>query len=78
MTKKEFVSTVPALPVVIGGVSVGSKTKQFSSEKKSVGWNFCGKVDYTLPNGEVVRVQISGNATICGSGEWAEEEKAAA
>lgn len=78
MTKSEFVSTAKPLQVLINGVPVASKPLQFKSEKRSVGYNFTGKVPVVLPDGTTATLQISGNATVCGSGEWQDEVKAAA
>lgn len=71
MTKNDFVALAKPLPVTINGVPLGAGSpRQFKSEKGSVGFNFNGKVPYTLPDGTVVKLQVSGNATVCGSGEW--------
>jgi len=79
MTKNEFVSNAKPLQVNIGNSTLLAKPRQFKSEKGSVGYNVSGKVPVTLPDGSVAMLQVSGNLTVCGSGDWQQgEEKVAA
>jgi hypothetical protein len=79
MTKNDFVANAKPLTVNIGGSALLAKPRQFKSEKGSVGFNVSGKVPVTLPDGSTAMLQVSGNLTVCGSGDWEQgEEKAAA
>lgn len=68
MGKQEFERTAGAITLNLGGSTVVGKPKLFATG--SCGWNFNGKAEVTLPNGDVVRVQVSGNAIAIGSKDW--------
>ncbi len=78
MTKTQFVTTAPAPVAQIGGYPVNGTPKAFSTG--SVGFNFNGKVPYLTAdgkpvldaNGKPIMLQVSGNAVVIKSGEWAE------
>lgn len=65
MTKTEFVETVPAIEVLIGGKPVEVDVREFSTG--SVGFRFDGKVPYTLPDGTKGELSCSGNLVLIGS-----------
>lgn len=68
MTKREFERKAGILCVSIGGTEVAGSAKIYSTG--SVGWNLNGKVTITLPSGEEVRCQVTGNVIAVGSKEW--------
>lgn len=68
MNKSEFAKSAKNLTIVIDGVPVVGSVKQFSTG--SVGWNANGKVAIKLPNGDVVKCQLSCNLIVAGSKEW--------
>jgi hypothetical protein len=77
MTKKEFVSTVPPVTVLIDGKPVEVDVREFSTG--SVGFRFDGKVPYTLPDGTKGELSCSGNIVLIGSKKMPSgEDKAAA
>lgn len=78
MTKNEFVNTAKPIVVNINGTPLQAMPRQFKSEAKSVGYNFNGKVPITLPDGTIGKLQVSGNLTVCGSGEWEQGDAVAA
>jgi hypothetical protein len=75
MTKKEFVSIAPSLPVVINGTTLEALPRINSTG--SVGYNVNGKVLVKLPNGQLVKLQVSGNLTVVGSKDGEEGQQAA-
>lgn len=72
MTKNEFVATAGSLPIQVGSIPLAGLPRKFNSEKGNVGWNFTGKSQLKLPNGEIVAVMVNGNVTVIKSGEWPE------
>lgn len=71
MTKNAFVAGAAPLTVNIAGTPLVANPKAFSTG--SVGYNVNGKVPVQLPDGTVVRLQVSGNLTVIGSKDWASE-----
>lgn len=54
----------PAPVVTVGNATMLTKRKKFSTG--SIGWNITGSTVMVI-DGQPVKVQISGNATICGT-----------
>jgi hypothetical protein len=70
MTKTEFTRTSKPLGVSVGGQILQATPRAFSTG--SVGWFLSGKVNVQLPNGEIAKLQVSGNLVVVGSKEWKE------
>ncbi len=68
MNKSAFIQNAQTLPVTIAGQPLVATPKQFSTG--SVGFFVNGKVPVTLPGGERIVLQVSGNFTAIGSKEW--------
>jgi hypothetical protein len=69
-TKSSFLESAKQLAVTVHGTTLYAEPKQFSTG--SVGYNVTGKVPVTLPDGTVVKLQVSGNLTVIGSKDWQE------
>jgi len=69
MKKSEFLASAQPLAVKVGDSSLSAEPKQFSTG--SVGYYLNGRISVTLPNGAVVKLQVSGSFTAVGSKEWA-------
>ena len=68
MNKGEFLQVAKNIPVLIDGIPVAGTVRAFKTG--SVGWNANGKVTIKLPNGDIVKCQLSMNLALVGSKEW--------
>lgn len=66
--KANFLEMGTPLSVDISGQPIHANVKEFSTG--SVGWNITGKVNVRLPNGVLVRCQVTGNVVVIGSKDW--------
>lgn len=66
--KADFLQMNAVLPVDVSGQPIQATVKEFSTG--SVGWNITGKVTVRLPNGVLVRCQVTGNVVVIGSKDW--------
>jgi hypothetical protein len=69
MHKSAFKSSAQPVAVTIAGQTVTAEPKAFSTG--SVGFFLNGKITVNV-NGQLVRLQVSGNLTAIGSKEWPE------
>jgi hypothetical protein len=70
MTKSAFITTAKPLAVVIDGNTITAGPKKFSTG--SVGFFLNGKIEVSLADGTIVKLQVSASLTAIGSKDWTE------
>lgn len=70
MTRQRFLANAKPIMGKIGEMPLVFEPKAFSTG--SVGYGFSGKIPVQLPDGSIVQLQVSANATAIGSKEWTE------